>query len=137
MAYFGDKEIENLKKDLESETDTKEFKQALYKLVDVIEDLGKAYDEIEGQIEEIDEDLADLEEYVYMGEKKETKLEFEPDEDLGFDLKCPACNELVTIKLADSKNDKIICPNCKAELNFDDGGCSGGCDGCGCGCGDK
>ena len=135
MEYFSDKELKKLRKDLEKGSDTTEFKKALQKMLDMMEDLSKSYNEFDAQLAEIDEDLAELEEYVYMGEKAMPKLEFEPNEDLGFELKCPSCNKLVTINLADSRNDKIVCPLCKAELNFGDG-CSGDCGGCH-GCGDE
>ena len=123
MNFFEKGEIEKLKAKVEAEFGGDNAKESILEICNILEDLGNAISEITEQLEEIDQDLGTLEDMVYSefddGEEK-------PEEINGFQLQCPACNKLVTIVLEDADNDKIICPNCKAELNFDSP-CGGGC----------
>jgi len=82
------------------------------------------------KMEELDEDLADVEEELYTSED-DFEGAFEDDE--VFELQCPHCQAKLYIDEAILMQDKMNCPNCGREVEFDldDGGCSGsGCDGC-------
>ena len=80
------------------------------------------------QIDLIDEDLTDLEEFVYEDEDEDDE-EGDEDDDYGFfEVDCPNCHEKVYLDedMLDSDDD-ITCPNCKEviEIDFD---CDCGCD---------
>ena len=100
----------------------------LTNIIDVLDDMASeilAIDdtqiEIQNEIDEIDEDLADVEEYLY-GDDDLDDFDME-------DLECPYCGEPIAIDadLLDSDDDTITCPACgkEFELSFDD---------CDCGC---
>jgi len=132
MSFFGKNEVEKLTEKINKSFENEEQKEVVISLLEIIEDMSKAYEEIALQVGEIDEDLSELEEFVY-GEEKVGTTELDSEGALKFELKCPACNELVTISLDGEQSDKIVCPNCQAELDFNSG-CGGECGGChGCG----
>ena len=92
-------------------------------ITDEIYDIEEGCEEIIEQIDAVDEDLADLEEYVY-------EDEYDDDDD-DCDCDCDCCDDEVY---------EIECPACKIndlldsnflELEFDFEGCD--CEGCECG----
>ena len=105
----------------------------LVNIIEVLDDMANevaAIDdtqiELQNEIDEIDEDLADVEDYLF-GEEDDF------DDYLTEDIECPYCGEPIAIDsdILDSEDDTIVCPACgkEIELEFDD------CD-CGC-CGGK
>lgn len=112
---------------------TKEGK-VIAKIVEVLDDFASEIlaiydteDELQAQIDEIDEDLAFVEDYLFDDEDDDEELDFDVE-----DIECPYCGEPIAIDadILDSDDDFIVCPACgkEFELEFDDL-----CD-CGCGC---
>lgn len=93
-----------------------------------IEDVEEIQDEISEQVDGIDEDLAELEKVFY---EDEDELEFE-------EIECPYCGEdiEVDLDLIDEEAETIECPHCheKIELEWDCECDEDGCE-CDCGCG--
>ena len=92
--------------------------------------------ELSGQVDEIDEDLAEVEEEVFgpCGDEHCGCGCEDDDEDL-YEVTCPTCGEVIQITEEDLDEGSIPCPKCGEELEFDledDCGCEG--DHCDCGC---
>ncbi|MCL2739801.1 MAG: zinc-ribbon domain-containing protein [Oscillospiraceae bacterium] len=129
---------DELKKLLEEQSFEKSAKE--YKLFEaIITTLGEIESDINetnALMTEIDEDLADIEGEIYeevvLGDLSEHLYE----EDEVFELECPHCQAKVFIDESVLMQDKMNCPNCGKELEFDlegeggCGGCCGGCQGC-------
>jgi len=120
---------DELKDMLEKENYAKDSKE--YKLFEaIITALGEIESDVVEQklmMSEIDEDLADVEDEVFEGFEEEPS--FEADEI--FELECPHCHMKLYIDEAILMQDKMNCPNCGKEVEFDlDEGCGGGCSGC-------
>lgn len=87
-----------------------------------VADLETGLDELGEQVDDIDEDLAAVEEDFYGDEE---------DDCCGGDcccgddfvqVECPACGEEICLEPETlEKEDSIVCPNCKTELEFDFG----------------
>ncbi|WP_461249023.1 CD1247 N-terminal domain-containing protein, partial [Treponema sp. R6D11] len=63
--FFGNNEIESLKKKIAGAFSDDKQKEVLTELVGIIEEIGNAFEEYEEQIQEIDDDLNSIEEFVY------------------------------------------------------------------------
>ncbi len=108
-------------------------------ITDEIYDIEEGCEEIIEQIDAVDEDLADLEEYVYEDEYDEDEDEDEDcdcdcdccDEEV-YEIECPACNDVIYLDEEMLEEEGMVCPNCGTELEFDFEGCD--CEGCDCGC---
>ncbi|HOE57086.1 MAG TPA: hypothetical protein PLL98_03970 [Bacillota bacterium] len=106
----------------------------ILKIIDVLNDfadsineLNESQNELDEYVEAIDEDLSALEDDLGFDEDDECD-DLEDDEDDGdyIEVECPHCKEFVYLDedLAES-GEKVVCPNCHEEIEFD----------CGCGCG--
>ncbi len=124
--------LKGLCEGLEIDGATKEGK-VIAKIIDVLDDFAAEIlaiydteDELQAQIDEIDEDLAFVEDYLFDEEDDDEELDFDVE-----DIECPYCGEPIAIDadILDCEDDCITCPACgkEFELEFDD------CD-CGCGC---
>ena len=85
-------------------------------MADAIEDLQAEQRELEEYVDNIDEDLADLEDEFY-----EEDVECECDDfDLDhIEIECPECEEIVCFEtdlLDDEDLIEITCPNCDAVV---------------------
>lgn len=132
MSYISERVafIKGLAEGMKMDDSTNEGK-LLNAIIDVLEDMSLAIEDIEEiqdevceQVDGIDEDLAELEKVVY---DEEDELDFE-------EIDCPYCGETIEVDLdmIDEDAETIECPHCheKIELEWD---CE--CDdGCGCGC---
>ena len=101
----------------EKKDETKLFKA----MMDVIDDLALTVSDLEDelalvteQLDAVDEDLDELEQYVYDDE-------CDDEDDDVYEVECPACGETVYFDGA-----------CGEKLEFDLDGCDCGCDDCGC-----
>ena len=124
--------LKGLCEGLEIDGATKEGK-VIAKIIDVLDDFAAEIlaiydteDELQAQIDEIDEDLAFVEDYLFDEEDDDEELDFDVE-----DIECPYCGEPIAIDadILDCEDDCITCPACgkEFELEFDD------CE-CGCGC---
>ena len=83
-------------------------------IIDTLDEMAEAMSELEldvtdisDQVDAVDEDLAEVEDYL-----------FEPDEDENEDLyeiKCPECGEEMVVSL-DMLDNSVECTNCGATL---------------------
>lgn len=107
-------------------------------IVDVLENLSTDVDDMtEGlelvgeQIDAVDEDLADLEEYVY--DDDDCDCDCCDDECEEYEVECPNCGETITVDEDTVMQGKFECPNCGEVLEFEveyDDDCD--CDDCDC-----
>ena len=100
--------------------------KALQELVAKLEQRVAALEEevgvLAGQMDEIDDALAEFADDIYG----------EDDEDDVFDVECPGCGELIQIDIGILQEGFVNCPGCEETLEFEFG-CD--CEDCG-GCGD-
>lgn len=110
----------------------------LMAIIDVLDDIALAVDDIEevqeelmDQIDNIDDDLAEVEKIVYGDEQPDEDLD---DTFLG-EFECPHCNQQIYLysDMIDRNSKTIQCPKCEKdiEVEFE---CD--CDDDNCNCGD-
>ena len=130
MSYLTEKMayIKGLAEGLDIDASTKEGKlllaivDALSDTADEIYEIQDLQDEMQLQLDEVDEDLAILEDDIYG----------EDDEDDEYSVECPACGDLIYLdaETLESCEDRIICPSCNEKIEIEyDCDCEG-CSGC-------
>ena len=122
---------------LDLDANKKETK-VIQAIVDVLENLATDVDDMtEGlelvgeQIDAVDEDLADLEEFVY--DDDDCDCDCCDDECEEYEVECPNCGETITVDEDTVMQGKFECPNCGEVLEFEveyDDDCD--CDDCDC-----
>lgn len=134
MSYISERVafIKGLAEGMKMDDSTNEGK-LLNAIIDVLEDMSLAIDDIEEiqdevceQVDGIDEDLAELEKVVY---DEEDELDFE-------EIDCPYCGETIEVDLdmIDEDAETIECPHCHEKIELEwDCDCDDDCR-CGCGC---
>ncbi|MGL5347445.1 MAG: CD1247 N-terminal domain-containing protein [Peptostreptococcaceae bacterium] len=113
--------LKGLAEGLEISKETKEGKiihkivEALESFADAIVELDEEQAELAEYVESIDEDLSDIEDDIY----EDGEDEDEDMDDLSFiEMECPNCGDLVEIDeelLYDDEID-VVCPNCDAII---------------------
>lgn len=104
-------------------------------ILDVLDDVALAVDDVEEvqeqlteQIDEIDEDLSELESLIYDDEECdddeccdecEDGGEDEEEEDVVAEFDCPHCGETVNLEDAYMKKDSVLCPHCNKEIEIE------------------
>ncbi|MCR5485555.1 MAG: hypothetical protein K6F09_08165 [Clostridiales bacterium] len=121
---------EGLKLDPEKD-ETKMFNA----IMDVLDDLTMTAADLEDnlslvseQVDAVDEDLDELESYVY---DDDYDYDYDDDDEC-YEIECPNCHETICIDDGILDEGSIECPNCHENLELeidDDCGCDG-CDGC-------
>lgn len=93
-------------------------------IVDVLENLATDVDDMtEGlelvgeQIDAVDEDLADLEEFVYNDD--DCDCDCCDDDCEEYEVECPNCGETITVDEDTVMQGKFECPNCGEVLEFE------------------
>lgn len=108
-----------------------------------VSDMEELYDELSAQVDEIDQDLADVESDVYDDEDCDCCdcCDDEDEENPFYEVTCGACGQTLNVSEDVLLEGEIECPNCGELLEFDfsdlfdeDGCCD---DGCTCGCCDE
>lgn len=132
--------IKGLAEGLGLEETTKEGK-ILTAIIDLLGDITEEIcdiedgcDELMEQIDAVDEDLADLESFIYEDDEDECdcdECDCEDCEDAVYEIECPACNDVIYLDEEMLEEEGMVCPNCGTELEFDFEGCD--CE-CGCDC---
>ena len=113
--------LEGLKLD-----ESKEETKIIGKIVDILEDMALEIEEMEESVdtlndyaEELDEDLGDVEDYLF----GEDECDCDDDDcdccdccDEGFyEIECPNCHEVICVD-EDYNPDEIICPACNTKI---------------------
>lgn len=107
-------------------------------ILDVLDDVALAVDDVEEvqeqlteQIDEIDEDLSEIESLIYddeecdddcdecEGENGEEDEDEEDEEDVTAEFDCPHCGETVNLEDAYMKKDSVLCPHCNKEIEIE------------------
>ncbi len=96
-------------------------------------DIEDGCDELMEQIDAVDEDLADLESFIYEDDEDDCDCDCDDCDcdDEVYEIECPACNDVIYLDEEMLEEEGMVCPNCGTELEFDFDGCD--CD-CGCDC---
>ena len=99
-------------------------------------DIEDGCDELMEQIDAVDEDLADLENFIYEDDEDEDDDDCDCDcdcddcEDAVYEIECPACNDIIYLDEEMLEEEGMVCPNCGTDLEFDFEGCDCDCDCC-------
>ena len=116
--------VEGLELD-ESKSETKVIKAMMDVLDDLaltVTDLSDDVDIMAEQLDAVDEDLGDLEEYVYDDEDECDCCDYDDcdccDDDL-YEVECPACHKSVYVDESILEDGSIECPNCGEKLEFE------------------
>ena len=98
-------------------------------MIDVIDelalsvaDLEDAVDMLTEQVDAVDEDLAELEDYVFEDDDDYDECDGCSgccDDDEYFEVECPACGEVICLDESVLDEDAIDCPACGETLEFD------------------
>jgi DNA-directed RNA polymerase subunit RPC12/RpoP len=102
-------------------------------IIDVLEDVAIAVDDVEEvqeqlseQVDEMDEDLAEIESILYDEEYEcdecsddEDEEEDDEDDDAVAEFDCPHCGKSITLEASDINEDSIACPHCKKEIEIE------------------
>ena len=87
-----------------------------------VNDLEELYDELSAQVDEIDQDLADVETELYDNDDDCDCdcCDFDEDEENPFyEVTCGACNQKINVSEDVLLEGEIECPNCGELLEFD------------------
>ena len=118
----------------ESKPEAKLIKAMIDVLDDIalsVSDLEDGLDLISEQLDAVDEDLDELEGFVYEELDDDDDCccdDCYDDDDEFYDVECPACHEVIGIDADTLEEGSIECPNCGELLEFE-------CD-CDCDCDD-
>lgn len=115
--------IEGLDLD-DNKKETKVFSAIVDVLSNLVEDIDDMTDGVEmlaDQVDAVDEDLADLEEYVY-DDDYDDECDCDDccdDDEEEFEVECPLCNTPFTVDAETALNGTVPCPNCGEMLEFE------------------
>ena len=91
-----------------------------------LEDTQDACAELAEQINAVDEDLAELEDFIYEEyEDEEDECEGccgcdgDEDDDELYEVECPNCHDVIYIDDRMLEDESMICPNCGTKLEID------------------
>lgn len=108
----------------DNKKETKVFSAIVDVLSNLVEDIDDMTDGVEmlaDQVDAVDEDLADLEEYVYDNECDcdDCCDDCCDDDEEEFEVECPLCNTPFTVDAETALNGSVPCPNCGEMLEFE------------------
>ena len=105
-------------------------------ITDEICEIEDGCDELMEQIDAVDEDLSDLENFIYEDDDDDCDC-CDDDCDCGccedevYEIECPACNDVIYLDADMLAEEGMVCPNCGTDLEFDfDLDCDCECDCC-------
>ncbi|NLP48425.1 MAG: hypothetical protein GX345_05705 [Clostridiales bacterium] len=84
-----------------------------------VTDLEDNLDIINEQVDAVDLDLDELENLIYGELLEEDDFELFDDEEEFFEIKCPACDEVICVDMGILEEGSINCPGCNELLEFD------------------
>ncbi len=98
-------------------------------MIDVIDEMALSIADLEDelamvteQLDEVDEDLGDLEEYIYDDDDDcdcDCDCGCDCCDDEYFEAECPKCGEVICLDESILDEESIECPNCGEILEFD------------------
>ncbi len=114
--------IKGLLEGMDYDKSTKEGK-LFAAIADLLEDLSLSVLDLEDEAagladyaEELDEDLGELERFVYDFDGDEDYYDYDDCDDC-VDLECPACGEIICLDYDEVEdNDTVVCPYCDNTL---------------------
>lgn len=121
--------IKGLAEGLELDANTKECK-VLNAIIDLLSDIAIDLEDVQDgvamlceQIDTVDEDLCDLETYVYE-EIKSCDCDCDcdccdDDDDELYEVECPNCHDIIYVDERMLEDEGITCPNCGTNLEFE------------------
>lgn len=111
--------IKGLAEGLELDSSDKNSK-VLKSIIELLEDMALTVEDLEDgcaelceQIDAVDEDLSNLEDFIY----DDGDEDYEVDE--VYEVECPACHDIVYLDEDMLAEGEIACPNCGTNLEFD------------------
>ncbi|MCI6770967.1 MAG: hypothetical protein PUF31_01485 [Oscillospiraceae bacterium] len=117
--------LRGLMEGLDIDDDSKEGKlfsaivDTLDEIASEISDMEEDFEDLSDYVEEIDEDLGDVEGFVYGDDDCDCCCDDDCDCDC-VEIHCPACEEDVCIDLDCIDDDGVCqCPNCGADIEFE------------------
>ena len=88
-----------------------------------IEDIEEIQDQLGEQVDNIDEDLAEIEKEIYdIDEDEDEDDDEEDDEDICFsEIECPHCSETINVDMdmIDEEGNTIECPSCHEKIDVE------------------
>lgn len=108
----------------DNKKETKVFSAIVDVLSNLVEDIDDMTDGVEmlaDQVDAVDEDLANLEEYVY-DDDYDDECDCDDccdDDEEEFEVECPLCNTPFTVDAETALNGTVPCPNCGEMLEFE------------------
>lgn len=105
----------------DAKKETKIYKAVINVLENLCEDVNDITEGMEllaEQIDAVDEDLADVEEYVY-DDDCDCDCDCCDDEYEEFEVECPSCGEEIAVDEDTVMQGKFECPNCGEVLEFE------------------
>lgn len=86
-----------------------------------VTDMEDLYDELSAQVDEIDQDLADIESDVYDDEDGDCGCcdDFDDEDNPFYEVTCGACGQKLNVSEDVLLEGEIECPNCGETLEFD------------------
>ena len=106
-----------------------------------VQDMEELYDELSGQVDEIDQDLADVEDEVFGEDDDDDDYyddDFDDEDNPFYEVTCSSCGEKINVSEDVLLEGEINCPNCGELLEFDFSGlftedeefCDSDCENC-------
>lgn len=107
----------------ENKKETKVFKaivDVLTNLTEDVDDMTEGMELLAEQIDGVDDDLADLEEYVYDDDDDDCcGCDCRGDDDDEYEVTCPNCGEEMVVDYDTVMEGNFECPNCGETLQFE------------------
>lgn len=102
--------------------ETKPENKIIKAMIDILDDLALTVSDLEDsfeilgeQVDAIDEDLDDLECFIF----EDDDFSDDDEDEEYYDVECPSCGEVICIDEGILEEGGIECPNCGEELEFD------------------
>lgn len=105
-------------------------------VVDALHGIAEAQEDLESFVEEIDEDLGDLEEFVAdedFSEEDDWDEDDDWDEEEYYEINCPECGNIYFTEFEAFEMDAVSCPECGAHFHLNESP-QVSCDDPGCDC---
>jgi hypothetical protein len=106
--------------------------KVFHAICEALDEMAKYTQELEDRVAELeelcdilDEDLGDLEDFIYEGDEEDCDCAYCPEDMTGeyddeeYETICPTCGECILLDECTLEEGETVCPNCGEELEFD------------------